>query len=931
MVVGSTLEREVAKAAVTDLISGARAGQGGTLFVVGEAGLGKTTILDQARRQASPDIRIASGCGDVMEIALPFGLFAATLDAADGPCTLFDQLAAGSQGSDVQAARFGRVLRWLIATAPEPVMFILDDLHWADPDSLALVSFLARRIKELPVVMLGALRPWPPTAHELAAALAYDGYAAVERLAPLSGHAGAELLADRLGGPVSSVVSRKALELSGGNPLLLELVAAAIGRGEDVSALTSSGAASQAEIVLARFAGVPKVAIRCAQAASILGMRFRPELAAAVAELNERETDIALEALCRSGLVRSETQMAASFVHPLFRQALYDDLAIPLRARLHARAFARLTAQGQHAEAVDHAIRADLTGDDVAIKAMTGAGMAALRSGAPALATRHLQAAVDAAGSNADADLLLALADSLMVTSRPGEAIPVCDRLLGEQEITSAQRLKVLRLQGRAFAATGAYNDSTGCFTHAAELAESQGPAPTIEVLLDAAITSWIPAGPARPLLLAARAHALAPHVKKSLSNRTASARGYLAFLSGDPRGLRESEAGASAVRAKSLTTPSDMYWSWDALITFGIAAALAERFYDAQRVTDILASAAEKVDTVEAIHGLAMTQAIIAARQGRLTEALGFAERASSSATPLSAYVSHGSSLRAEILHQLGRGAESIEWCDRIEPDATARREWCTLLRLWNVRGQRLLRSGKAEAASELYVLLEELSTRMGVGEPCWIPWARYAITAHLNARRTPDACRVIAWLDRSAARLPCRFPRIAAATGRAGLNEAAGDFEAAEAHFSSALAIHEHVQLPLEQVETLLGYGAFLRRRGSPSRARSLLARAAAIAEANQAGWLAEQVREELAAAGGRRRRTREEAIRLTIQEQRVARLAAAGHSNRSIAGKLTLSVKTIEYHLQQIYTKLGISSRRQLMIGQHDGERLLAVNAS
>ena len=121
-----------------------------------------------------------------------------------------------------------------------------------------------------------------------------------------------------------------------------------------------------------------------------------------------------------------------------------------------------------------------------------------------------------------------------------------------------------------------------------------------------------------------------------------------------------------------------------------------------------------------------------------------------------------------------------------------------------------------------------------------------------------------------------------MAAATGRAELAEVEGDHEAAEALFNSALALHEHVSLPLEMVETLLAYGAFLRRRGSPSQARPVLSKAAALAEANHAGWLLELVREEFAVAGGRRRRSREDATRLMIQEERVARLAAAGHSN-------------------------------------------------
>jgi DNA-binding CsgD family transcriptional regulator len=925
--VGGTQERETTQAAVARLISGARAGRGGALFVVGEAGLGKTTILDQARELACPGVRIGWGCGDVMEASLPFGLFAAVLDTVDGPRDLLHLPTTGPRGGDVQAGRFGAVLRWLEDTAAQPVLLVLDDLHWADLDSLAIMSFLARRIRRLPVAVLGALRPWPPAANELAAALVYDGYAAVERLAPLSRDAAAELLSARLGGPVSGAVSRTALELCGGNPLLLEQVAAAIGRGEDVVAPpTRTGrAASRAEIVLTRFAGVPKVAIRCAQAASVLGTRFRPELAVAVAQLNDQETDIALDALCRSGLVRSETEMAAEFVHPLFRQALYDDLAVPVRARLHARAFTALTARGLYGEAVDHAIRADLAGDDGAIRAMTRAGMAALRSGAPTLATRHLRAAARAAGSRAGADLLMALAESLLVAGRPAEAIPVCDRLRGEQELTSARRVKVLRMLGRAFSATGAHNDSTTCFAQAAELAEAHDPAVAIEVLSDAALASWISAGPGQSLPLAERAYTLATNAKTSLLNRAASVWGYLAFLSGDPQGLIESEAGAGAVEAEDLASLSDLCWSWDALSTFSIAATFAERFNDAQHVLDVLASAAERIDIAGAISGLVVTQAIVAARQGRLAEAFGFAERASSPVDLLPAQASQAGSIRAEVLHQMGRGAEAMEWCDRIEPDATARGESSTLLRVWNIRGQHLLRGGRSEAASELYVQLEELSGRMGIGEPCWIPWARHAITAHLSACRTPDARRVIAWLDRSAARLPCRYPRIAAATGRASLAEAEGDYEATEGHFNSALALHEQVPLPLERVETLLAYGAFLRRRGRPCRARPLLAEAVAIAEANQAGWLAEQVREELTVAGGRRHRSRslEETTRLTMQEQRVARLAAAGHSNRAIAGKLTLSVKTIEYHLQQVYAKLGISSRRQLMTGQHDGK--------
>lgn len=92
------------------------------------------------------------------------------------------------------------------------------------------------------------------------------------------------------------------------------------------------------------------------------------------------------------------------------------------------------------------------------------------------------------------------------------------------------------------------------------------------------------------------------------------------------------------------------------------------------------------------------------------------------------------------------------------------------------------------------------------------------------LRGRRPLDeARRVIDWLERGGAGLPCRWPRIAVATGLALLAEAGGDFGTAQRLHQAALTLHEGVDMPVEHVETLLGYGAFLRRRGQPARARS------------------------------------------------------------------------------------------------------------
>ncbi|MFL6149233.1 MAG: ATP-binding protein, partial [Pseudonocardiaceae bacterium] len=166
---GQPLEREALLAAITGLLDDVRAGRGAALFVVGEAGLGKTTSLSQARMLAAPVVRVGLGRGDVMETSLPFGVLAAALGAV-GNHDLVASPPGDAGVNEVRAARFYGVLRWLEHTTC-PVLLALDDLHWADPDSLALLSFLCRRLDGLPVAVLGTLRPWPPAAHDLVSAL----------------------------------------------------------------------------------------------------------------------------------------------------------------------------------------------------------------------------------------------------------------------------------------------------------------------------------------------------------------------------------------------------------------------------------------------------------------------------------------------------------------------------------------------------------------------------------------------------------------------------------------------------------------------------------------------------------------------------------------------------------------------------------------
>jgi predicted ATPase len=221
-------ERDAALGAIERLLSEAREGRGRSLFIVGEAGLGKTTMVERASAAGREQFRISIGRADAAESSLPFGVIDQALrglgfrSPADGK---------GSRRSPPQAraARLYGALHFL-DELPSPVLLLLDDLHWADEDSLALLSFLCRRISNLPVALIGTLRPWPEKALDTLAPLTNDDDALIERLQPLSEASATEMLNDRAAG-ISSAAGREAARLAAGNPLLLELEAASLRGG----------------------------------------------------------------------------------------------------------------------------------------------------------------------------------------------------------------------------------------------------------------------------------------------------------------------------------------------------------------------------------------------------------------------------------------------------------------------------------------------------------------------------------------------------------------------------------------------------------------------------------------------------------------------------------------------------------------------------
>ncbi|MCO5998266.1 helix-turn-helix transcriptional regulator [Actinoallomurus rhizosphaericola] len=138
-------------------------------------------------------------------------------------------------------------------------------------------------------------------------------------------------------------------------------------------------------------------------------------------------------------------------------------------------------------------------------------------------------------------------------------------------------------------------------------------------------------------------------------------------------------------------------------------------------------------------------------------------------------------------------------------------------------------------------------------------------------------------------------------------------------EAAYAEALRLHDKGGRPFERARTELLYGEWLRRARRRSDAREPLRSALEVFERLRAEPWAERARIELRATGGSAATARPAAAdlleRLTPQELQVVRLAAEGNSSRDIAAQLFLSPRTVEYHLYKAYPKLGVSSRREL----------------
>lgn len=434
--------RDAELAALTAVTVG---GSPNAACVTGEPGIGKSRLLAEvASSHERSGALVVQGRAAEFERDLPFSIWIDALDAvvrtfegADADALwdrdLADDLAAilpaaARRASGARPApllderhRAHDAVRELLERLAErqPLVLVLDDLHWADTGSIDLLASLLRRPPIGPLVLLLGLRTQPDPIPRLAALLdrgERDGVLVRVDLGPLSQATALSLLSEL------PTQQRETLYVeSGGNPFLLEQL---------VGASAAGGAVPRGvlEAVGAELRTLDPRARRLLEGASVAGDPFDPDIAAAAAEFDEWEASDALDILVANGLVRpGATPLRFAIRHPLVRRAVYTSAGAAWRIGAHARAAEALQARGASAPMVAHHVALGARAGDQAAIALLEDAAAETVEHSPEIAASWLEVALrlsDDGGGDADRTrrLLTRRAQALQAAGRPEAA-----------------------------------------------------------------------------------------------------------------------------------------------------------------------------------------------------------------------------------------------------------------------------------------------------------------------------------------------------------------------------------------------------------------------------------------------------------------------------------------------------------------------------
>jgi DNA-binding NarL/FixJ family response regulator len=922
--------RETELAAAATAVADVKQGSSRALGVFGEAGIGKSALL-AAVRDLSQDqgMLVLAARAAEHERDVPFGV---VVDALDEHVAAMHPRRVASLGTDLGAVlpaaaarsssqtqshagaaerfRYHRALRSLLELLgrEQPVVLMLDDLHWADDASVEFVLHLLRRPPREAHLLAFALRPVDPAPRLLDAARHAPGLTHVSLL-PLEHEASLVLLRELADPALRERVAREAA----GNPLFLAELARAA-RQPTSSLPPTLVAAVRLEVDALQSS--PRTLL---EGAAVCGDPFDPELAGDTADQELTEALAALDQLVAADLVHPTGDgRGFRFRHPLVRRAVYDTIPPTWRLGAHERAATALGARGAGASVrAYHVEQYARPGDDAAITLLAEAAAAAADT-SPGTAARWYKAAhrlLPEGDHERSVGLLapmaLALANAGRLEESRNALAEVIDALPGEP---TPQRLALVAACAAIEGVLGRHGEARRRLLDALQDAPAEARA---GLALEMAVGAFWRGHAADMREWATRAEDVAggnPVVCVSAGGLGALG----ALWQGDA-----DTAYASLDRAAGLFARVDdnaLAARLDCARDLGVMELHAERFADAAATAARGAAIARRTRQGHALVPLVIVRAMAFVNLLDLDAAVREGESAEEGARLQGvphllqyalwelALVRH---LRGETLEAEQAVGEFSELVPHLEPSDLTRTGSCTVAAL----------SVDEDPERCISEMQRVAGSRIEDANPTWSTWLLLVLTrAGVASGRLDEAA---AWADRAtrqadALRLPAGAVRGACARGEVLL---ARDQPAAAAEIAAdAVAGGLRVDAPRDTVDARLLAGRALAAAGHRDEAVESLKRAAADAARGCGFRMRDEAALQLRALGeGLPAETRRVASggngELSPREQEVADLVALGRSNKQVAATLFLSDRTVEYHLSAVYRKLGVRSRTEL----------------
>ncbi|BAL89843.1 putative LuxR-family transcriptional regulator [Actinoplanes missouriensis 431] len=893
------------------LCDGVQAGQSAVLVIRGEAGVGKTALLEHVARRALPHFRVTRITGVESEVELAYaGLhqlcapMLGRLEALPEPQQSALRVAFGlAAGAAPDRFLVGLATLGLLAEVAgnRPLVCLVDDVQWLDEASGEILGFVARRLAAESVAMVFAVRD--------------DGDRAdLRRLAglpvmPLKGISGEDaraLLATVVPGRLDPRVSDRAVAETGGNPLaMLELprgmsqAELAAGFGLPAAGGTAAGVESH---YVRRVQGLPAPTQQLMLLAACDGAGDAATLWRAAAHLG-----IGFDAArpeVTDGLFEIGAQVR--FRHSLVRSAVYRSASAPQRRAAHQALAQAIDAAADPDRRAWHRAHASSGPDEeIALELARSADRARARGGYAAAAALLERSAGLTLEPVARFERRLAAARSHL---RAG-AFDIALALLAAAESETPDELagaRVALLRGQVASASDAGGDAPLQLVRAARRLERLDTALSRRTYADAwnsAMFAGHLAEPGGGLLEVSRTARAGPQPDVPLRPFGRILEGLL-VLATDGRVAAEPMLREALDSLLVTDLPPENWLHHVALAATAAAAvwdldswsAVTERQARLARESGALAvlpTALSGMAAVATWRGDFEAAARLTAEHEAVTEATG---------TRIAPY---GAMLLAGYR---GRTEDALAFLTATTEDSISRGEglgvdharWCTAI-LHNGAGHYPEAMAAAHpahpAAPPLLVSAWMLPERIEAAVRCGERDVAAAALEEFESTANPGTQG---------------WGRGIAARSRALLSH--GDV--ADGLYRESAGHLRRAGVRLELARTHLVYGEWLRRESRRGECREHLRTAHDMFTAMSADGFAERARRELLATGEHvRRKQVASRAELTPQEEHIARLARDGRTNPEIAGELFISARTVEWHLRKVFTKLGITSRRGL----------------